>query len=132
VPGEPAARHIVFDAPEAGDGTSQVTAAVKAGRCAVTIAPGGGGGAVGHPLIFDVASAASGCKVNLAADITAAVPLIPSQGEIADDEPVPAPALRGGVRWWYRHLRVPALGFALLVVALMTVGRWRRCRASAG
>jgi hypothetical protein len=132
VPGESAGRHIVFDAPEAGDGTSQVTAAVKAGRCAVAIAAGSGGGAVGHPLIFDVASAASGCKVNLAADTAAAVPLTPSRGEIADDEPVRAPALRGGMRWWYRHLRVPALGFALVVVALMTVARWRRSRASVG
>jgi hypothetical protein len=132
VPGETAGRHIVFDAPEASDGTSTVSAAVKAGRCIVDIVPGKGGGATGHPLMFDVAGATSGCKLSLATDTQGAAPLAPSHGDTAEDDTVDAPAAnRGSLRWWYRHLRVPALAFALLVVALMTVGRWRRSRASA-
>lgn len=132
VPGDAAGRHVVFDAPEASDGTSLVTAQVQAGRCTVTVAPGSGGGGAGHPLIFEVASAAGGCKVNAAADVPAAIPLAPSNGEITEDDPPRAPVVRGSLRWWYRHLRAPALGFALLLVAFMAVGRWRRHRASAG
>ena len=44
VPGASAARHVVYDAPEAGDGTSLVVAAVATDRCVVTITAGSGGG----------------------------------------------------------------------------------------
>jgi hypothetical protein len=132
VPGEAAGRHIVFDAPEASDGTSQVSAAAKAGRCAVTIAPGSGGGATGRPLIFEVASAADGCKVRPAVDTAAGAPLAPSHGELIEDDSPPVPTGRGSLRWWYRHLRVPVLGLVVLLVAGMTVGRWRRSRATEG
>jgi hypothetical protein len=61
VPGGSAGRHIVYDAPEASDGTSSVSTAVQSGRCAVTITAGSGGGFTGHPLMFQVASAANNC-----------------------------------------------------------------------
>jgi uncharacterized protein (TIGR03382 family) len=57
VPGSASSRHVVFDAPEAADGTSQVTATSANGRCTVTIAAGGGGGFAGHPLIFSLGNA---------------------------------------------------------------------------
>ena len=42
VPGGSPARHIVYDAPEAGDGTSAVTAAAASDRCLVRITAGSG------------------------------------------------------------------------------------------
>ncbi|HXU02016.1 MAG TPA: MYXO-CTERM sorting domain-containing protein [Polyangia bacterium] len=63
VPGGSAGRHIVFDAPEAGDGSSSVTAAAAGDRCVVTVTPGSGGGVAGRPLMFQVAAAADGCTV---------------------------------------------------------------------
>jgi hypothetical protein len=61
VPGSSAGRHIVFDAPEAADGTSSVTAAAQNGRCVVTITAGSGKGFSGHPLMFQVGPASGGC-----------------------------------------------------------------------
>jgi MYXO-CTERM domain-containing protein len=61
VPGGSAGRHIVFDAPEASDGTSTVTAAAQSGRCVVTITAGSGKGYTGHPLMFQVGDASGGC-----------------------------------------------------------------------
>jgi hypothetical protein len=63
VPGASPARHIVYDAPEARDGTSAVTASVSEGRCVVSISAGSGGGLAAHPLMFRVASAADGCAM---------------------------------------------------------------------
>ncbi len=56
VPGATASRHVVYDAPEAPDGTSSVTASPVAGRCVVSITAGSGKGFTGHPLVFDVAA----------------------------------------------------------------------------
>jgi len=67
VPGAAAARHVVYDAPEAPDGSSAVVAAAQSGRCVVTITAGAGGGLTGHPLIFDVGAASGGCVVTVAA-----------------------------------------------------------------
>ena len=67
VPGGSAGRHVVYDAPEAGDGTSDVTATAQSGRCVVSITAGAGGGFTGHPLMFQVAAASDGCT---AADST--------------------------------------------------------------
>ncbi|HEY3820638.1 MAG TPA: hypothetical protein VGL81_25905 [Polyangiaceae bacterium] len=78
VPGAGDARHIVFDAPEAADGTSTVTAAAMAGRCVVSITPGGGGGFTGHPLMFSVAAASGGCMVT---DSTSVSPSPPPSGD---------------------------------------------------
>jgi hypothetical protein len=64
VPGASPGRHVVFDAAEASDGTSAVTATVSSGRCAVSITAGSGKGLTGHPLMFTVDSAANGCKVS--------------------------------------------------------------------
>jgi hypothetical protein len=82
VPGDAAARHIVFDAPEAADGTSQVTATATGGRCAISIVAGGGGGLTGHPLMFSVDAAASGCTVHDGASAPPAAP--PVGGGISD------------------------------------------------
>ncbi|HVY49757.1 MAG TPA: hypothetical protein VHB21_27875, partial [Minicystis sp.] len=60
VPGDGPSRHVVYDAPESGAGTSTVKGAVQQGRCVVTIEAGQG--FQGHPLLFTVASAADGCK----------------------------------------------------------------------
>lgn len=134
VPGGSAARHVVFDAPEAGDATSAVSAAARQGRCVVTIARGGGGGATGHPVIFEVASAKDGCAITMTSDARGGAPA-PARGEQAasDDEPA-APAARRGLRYWYDRLRGPGLVFAacfaLLLVPVMIVSRVRRTRAS--
>jgi MYXO-CTERM domain-containing protein len=61
VPGTGASRHVVYDAPEASDGTSSVSVAANGGRCVVSITAGSGKGFTGHPLMFDVASASDGC-----------------------------------------------------------------------
>ncbi len=134
VPGGSAARHIVFDAPEAKDGTSAVSAASRSGRCVVSIAAGAGGGAAGRPLIFDVASAKDGCTIKVGVDAPGGAPLA-ARGAVtaeADDEPS-EPAPRHGLRWWYHRLRNAMLVFgalfALPVIALVIVGRRRRSRA---
>jgi hypothetical protein len=135
VPGGSAGRHIVFDAPEAKDGTSVVTAAARSGRCVVNIVAGSGGGAVGHPMIFGVASASNGCTVKLAIDVAGGAPLAPSYGDIEPpEEEYVAPARRFSLRWWYRHLRRPMLALALVlpVIAVMIVVRRRRSRAKPG
>ena len=64
VPGSGASRHVVFDAPEDGSGASSVATKVSNGRCVVSITAGGSGAFAGHPLIFTLASASSGCSVN--------------------------------------------------------------------
>jgi hypothetical protein len=74
VPGDAAARHIVFDAPEAADGTSHVATAVVSGRCVVTITAGTGGGFAGHPLMFGVDSAQNACAATDGADAPSAMP----------------------------------------------------------
>lgn len=74
VPGGSAGRHIVYDAPEASDGTSTVTAAAAGGRCVVTVTPGGGAGLTGHPLMFQVATAANGCGVTEDTNIPPGMP----------------------------------------------------------
>jgi MYXO-CTERM domain-containing protein len=61
VPGTGDGRHIVFDAPEASDGTSAVTTTTESGRCVVSISAGSGQGFTGHPLMFNVAAASVGC-----------------------------------------------------------------------
>jgi hypothetical protein len=75
VPGTSAARHVVFDAPEASDGHSTVTAAVQGSRCVVSITAGtAGAGMMGHPLMFSVAAAANGCTVSEETNVPAGVP----------------------------------------------------------
>jgi hypothetical protein len=63
VPGGSPARHIVYDAPEAPDGSSEVIASARQGRCVVSVTAGRGGGQRGRPLMFQVARAADGCAV---------------------------------------------------------------------
>lgn len=74
VPGASAARHVVFDAPEAADGTSTVTATVSGSQCVVTVTAGGGGGTVGRPLMFSTAAATNGCTVSGSTDVPAGTP----------------------------------------------------------
>jgi hypothetical protein len=74
VPGGSPARHIVFDAPEAGDGTSAVTASAASSRCVITVTAGAGGGIAGHPLMFQVAAATDGCTVAADTDVGPGMP----------------------------------------------------------
>ncbi len=130
VPGATASRHVVFDAPGARDGTSHVTAQPQGDRCTITIEPGAGGGTVGRPLIFDLTAAADGCKVTPGSDAPAAIALPPSQGDtVVEDEP--PPRAHRGLRWWGRHLGLPAVGVTLLLAIAVTIARSRRNRASA-
>jgi hypothetical protein len=78
VPGTSAGRHVVFDAPEDGNGMSLVTAAAQGGRCVLTITAGAG--LMGHPLMFTVASAADGCTV--AEDLDVPVGSVPPGGGV--------------------------------------------------
>ena len=71
VPGATASRHVVYDAPEASDGTSAVTASAENGRCVVSITAGAGSGFTGHPVMFDLSSAADGCTPT---DLTSVAP----------------------------------------------------------
>ena len=72
VPAESASRHVVFDAPENGDGKSTVNAAVDGTRCNVTITAGGD--ITGRPLMFQVSSAADGCSVTEDTNVAPGVP----------------------------------------------------------
>ncbi len=74
VPGGSAARHIVFDAPEASDGSSTVMAAASGGRCVVTITAGTGGGFTGHPLMFTIDTAANACAAANGTNAPSAMP----------------------------------------------------------
>jgi MYXO-CTERM domain-containing protein len=69
VPSSATSRHVVYDAPEASDGTSSVTASASGGQCVVSITAGSGKGFTGHPLVFAVA--ANTCA---ATDIGSATP----------------------------------------------------------
>ncbi|MGD0527948.1 MAG: hypothetical protein ABSE49_22635 [Polyangiaceae bacterium] len=73
VPGASAGRHIVFDAPEATDDTSSVTATATNGACLVSITAGGGNGFTGHPLMFQLAAASAGCTVADSTDVPSGV-----------------------------------------------------------
>jgi len=68
VPSFKTSRHVVYDAPEASDGTSNVTASANSVGCAVTITAGSGKGFTGHPLVFSVA--ANTCAVTDIGDVT--------------------------------------------------------------
>lgn len=72
VPGGSSGRHVVYDAPEDGDGKSMVTAAVAGDRCSVSIVPGAG--FAGHPLMFQVGAVADGCAVTENTDVSAGTP----------------------------------------------------------
>jgi hypothetical protein len=74
VPGASAARHIVFDAPEAMDATSSVTASPDADRCVISVRAGSGAGMAGHPLMFQVGPASGGCSVKADTAVPAATP----------------------------------------------------------
>jgi hypothetical protein len=82
VPGGAAARHIVFDAPEDGDGKSMVATAVEGDRCVVTITAGAG--FAGRPLMFVVSTAADGCQAT--EDVNVPVGTSPPGGGL---KPVP-------------------------------------------
>lgn len=78
VPGGSASRHVVFDAPEDGDGRSSVTARADAGRCVVTITAGAA--YAGRPLMFSVESAGRGCLVT--EDANAAPGDVPPRSQV--------------------------------------------------
>ncbi len=72
IPGGSASRHVVFDAPEDGNGESLVSAAASGGRCLVTITAGAG--FAGHPLLFSVGTAQSGCAVTQSTEVAPGTP----------------------------------------------------------
>lgn len=72
VPGGSASRHVVFDAPEDGNGQSVVTASANGGRCVLSITAGAG--FAGRPLMFSVAAAADGCTVSEDANVPSGGP----------------------------------------------------------
>ena len=84
VPGGSAGRHIVFDAPEASDGTSAVTATANGTACDVSITAGSGGGFTGHPLMFQIAAASGSCTPS---DSTTVSPGSPPPGGGIDAGP---------------------------------------------
>jgi hypothetical protein len=77
VPGAAAARHVVFDAPEDGDGRSTVSATPAGGRCLVSLSSSGGQKLTGRPLVFTLAPAAAGCKVTEDPDVPPDSPKFP-------------------------------------------------------
>ena len=68
------ARHVVFDAPEASDGTSLVAAVADGDRCVLTITAGSGDGFTGHPLMFELSSLDDGCELTESTDVGSAEP----------------------------------------------------------
>jgi MYXO-CTERM domain-containing protein len=72
VPGGSASRHVVFDAPEDANGKSLVSAAVSGTRCVITITAGDG--FAGQPLLFEVSTAAGGCKATESTDVSSGTP----------------------------------------------------------
>ncbi|HSN29731.1 MAG TPA: hypothetical protein VLT45_25765 [Kofleriaceae bacterium] len=130
VPGDTPSRHVVFDAPDARDGTSHVTAQAQGGRCTISIEPGTGGGAVARPLIFDLASAADGCKLTPATDTAAGLPL-PASHSDAVIEDVPPPRKHRGLRWWGKRLGLSVVAGGALVAVLANLARARRSRVRA-
>ena len=95
VPGTSASRHVVFDAPEASDGTSNVAALASGGRCAITITAGSGGGFTGHPLVFHVDTAANACAVMDGGNVDPGMP--PTGGSDAGPRADAGPQPDGGV-----------------------------------
>jgi hypothetical protein len=86
VPGAQPARHVVFDAPDAGTGRTSVTATAGAdGSCAVTLAPtvsalAAGGKVVGaRPAVFMVAPASGRCAITEDPDVGPATGLAVAQ-----------------------------------------------------
>jgi hypothetical protein len=88
VPGASPGRHIVYDAPEAADGTSSVTAKASGGRCLIDVQAGSGKGFAGQPLMFVVSDASGGCMVE---DSTGVGPGQPQQ----DGGTTPTPTSSG-------------------------------------
>jgi hypothetical protein len=83
VPGGSPSRHIVFDAPEDASGRSAVTAVAQADRCAISLTSGAG--FAGHPVMFQVSSAADGCTVKENTNVAPGSPppgggVVPNQG----------------------------------------------------
>jgi hypothetical protein len=91
-PGDAAARHIVFDAPENGNGQSVVHASAQSGSCAISIT--GGAGFTGHPLLFTVAPASSSCTVSEDAEVPPAGS--PGGGGIPQSTPNKNQGVSGG------------------------------------
>src|SRR5262249_51802188 len=80
VPGQSPGRHIVFDAPEASDGSSSVVASVAGDRCVVSIEAGAGKGFTGRPLMFVVSTASDGCTVTESTGVASGMP--PTDGGV--------------------------------------------------
>jgi hypothetical protein len=83
VPGDKNARHVVFDAPRAADGSATISATPTAGRCAIEVGTTAASSAVTasssvrstqKPLVFEVAAANDRCVVRLSQVVATAQP----------------------------------------------------------
>lgn len=124
IPGDSAARHIVFDAPEDSTGSSVVTAVVAGSRCTVSITAGTG--FAGHPLMFQVAAAADGCAVTEDTNVPAGTP--PPGGGVTAHPPGSGGGSSGGCKCVLSGTTETSAGLALVlaVLSLAIVGRRRR------
>jgi hypothetical protein len=77
VPGAASSRHVVFDAPEDGEGRAAVTASAAGGRCLVKLSSSGDRKLKGRPVVFNLGPAASGCAVGEDADVPPDSPAFP-------------------------------------------------------
>jgi hypothetical protein len=128
VPGGSPSRHIVFDAPEAADGTSAVTASAQSGRCVVVISAGAGGGLAGHPLAFQVAAAADGCTVKADTDVSPGIPPPVPDGGVGV-QPGSAGTVEGACGCIHSTGAARGLGFLPPLLAVV-LASWRRRRRS--
>jgi hypothetical protein len=78
VPGAAPSRHVVFDAPQDGEGRAAVTASAAGGRCLVKLTSSGNAKLTGRPVVFTVGPAASGCAVTEDPDVPPDSPAFPA------------------------------------------------------
>jgi hypothetical protein len=133
VPGGSASRHVVFDAPEAADGTSAVSVSAQAGRCVTSISAGSGGGFAGHPLMFQVAAATDNCTASQDTNVMPGAPppgggVMPTPGGNNGGKPTsPGGTVTGGCGCaTARSATRSSLGFVVLLACVAYRRRRRR------
>jgi hypothetical protein len=125
VAGDAPARHVVFDAPEDGDGKAAVTASPTTdGKCHVALAPNGEKMFVGRPLVFTVAAASGGCALTEDADQASdSAPADRTDGVPRLD---PRASARGCGCAVAQNPALPVLVLVLVLVAVLVSGRCGR------
>jgi hypothetical protein len=127
VPAAGAARHVVFDAPEDGDGRSSVAVTRQGDRCAVAVTAGGPGALDGRPLIFAVGNEQDPCvvvedKAVLPGSVPGGDGMSGGPGDVPDPPPPPPEADSGC------SLSAGRSGGGLALLALLLVVARRRRR----